>query len=84
MTARVPSDRTATGLIVARGIGMLAAAAVPGAGAVTARALVAVAAEAILAAASIAWLRRSPASEPQTQGADRGRILSVDANVHSD
>jgi hypothetical protein len=67
------SRRTLTGLTAAWGIGLLAAAAVQGAGALTgglalsspagftARALIALAAEAILATITIAWLHRDPA-----------------------
>ena len=70
--AAPPSHRTLTGLTAAWGIGLLAAAAVQGAGALTgglaftspggfaARALIALAAEAILAALTIAWLHRTP------------------------
>jgi hypothetical protein len=65
-----PSRRTTAGLTAAWGFGLLAAAAVQGAGALTgglaltspgnftARALIALAAEAILATITIAWLRR--------------------------
>jgi len=71
--AAQPSHRTLTGLTAAWGIGLLAAAAVQGAGAITggltfttpasfaARALIALAIEAILAALTIAWLHHSPA-----------------------
>src|SRR5215472_1283208 len=71
--AAQPPHRTLTGLTAAWGIGLLAAAAVQGAGALTggptftspasftARALIALAAEAILAALTIAWLHRTPA-----------------------
>jgi len=70
--AQLP-HRTLTGLTAAWGIGLLAAAAVQGAGAITggltfttpasfaARALIALAIEAILAALTIAWLHHSPA-----------------------
>ena len=70
--ATAPPHRTLTGLTAAWGIGLLAAAAVQGAGALTgglaftspggfaARALIALAAEAILAALTIAWLHRTP------------------------
>ena len=70
--AQLP-HRTLTGLTAAWGIGLLAAAAVQGAGAITggltfttpasfaARALIALAVEAILAALTIAWLHHSPA-----------------------
>jgi hypothetical protein len=77
--ARRPSRHTAplTGLTAARGIGLLAAAAIHGAGAITggltftspasfaARALIALAAEAILASLTIASLHRTPAPGPQ-------------------
>ena len=71
--------RTLTGLTAAWGIGLLAAAAVQGAGAltggpaltspagVTGRALIALSAEAILAAITIAWLRRTPTPGPQAR-----------------
>jgi len=74
--AAPPPRRTLTGLTVAWGIGLLAAGAVQGAGAITggltltspgsfaARALIALAIEAILAALTIAWLHRSPARRP--------------------
>ena len=67
------SHRTLTGLTAAWGLGLLAAAAVQGAGAISggltfttpasfaARALIALAVEAILAALTIAWLHHSPA-----------------------
>ena len=70
--AQLP-HRTLTGLTAAWGIGLLAAAAVQGAGAITAglalttpasfaaRALIALAVQAILAALTIAWLHRTPA-----------------------
>src|SRR5215470_16172541 len=70
--AQLP-HRTLTGLTAAWGIGLLAAAAVQGTGAITggltfttpasfaARALIALAIEAILAALTIAWLHRNPA-----------------------
>ena len=70
--AQLP-HRTLTGLTAAWGIGLLAAAAVQGAGAISgeltfttpasfaARALIALAVEAILAALTIAWLHHSPA-----------------------
>ena len=66
--------RTQAGLTAAWGIGLLAAAAVQGAGAITgglgftspaglaARSLIALIVEAILAALTIAWLHRSPAT----------------------
>jgi len=71
--AAQPAHRTLTGLTAAWGIGLLAAAAVQGAGAISggltfttpasfaARALIALAVEAILAALTIAWLHHSPA-----------------------
>jgi hypothetical protein len=74
-----PPHRTLTGLTAAWGIGLLAAAAVQGAGALTggpaftspasfaARALIALAAEAILAALTITWLHHSPAPGPQAR-----------------
>ena len=74
--AAQPPHRTLTGLTAIWGIGLLAAAAVQGAGALTggltftspasfaARALIALAVEAILAALTITWLRRSPAPGP--------------------
>jgi len=77
--AAPPPRRTLTGLTVAWGIGLLAAGAVQGAGAITggltltspasfaARALIALAIEAILAALTIAWLHRSPAPGPQAR-----------------
>lgn len=67
-----PPHRTLTGLTAAWGLGLLTAAAVQGAGAITgglaftspaslaARALIALAAEAILATLTIAWLHRDP------------------------
>ena len=70
--ARLP-HRTLTGLTAAWGIGLLAAAAVQGAGALTGgltftspanfavRALIALAVEAILAVLTLAWLHRTPA-----------------------
>jgi hypothetical protein len=76
-----PPHRTLTGLTAAWGIGLLAAAAVQGAGAITggltftspasfaARVLIALAAEAILAALTIAWLHRSPAPGPNARSA---------------
>jgi hypothetical protein len=72
-----PPHRTLTGLTAAWGTGLLAAAAVQGAGAITggltftspasfaARTLIALAAEAILAVLTIARLHRSPAPGPQ-------------------
>jgi hypothetical protein len=80
--AAQPPHRTLTGLTAAWGIGLLAAAAVQGAGAITggltftspasfaARALIALAAEAILAALTITWLHRSPAPGPQVRSAN--------------
>ena len=71
--AAQPPHRTLTGLTAAWGIGLLAAGAVQGAGALTggpaltspggfaARALIALVIEAILAALTIAWLHRTPA-----------------------
>src|SRR6516225_234235 len=71
-SAAPPPHRTLTGLTAAWGIGLLAAAAVQGAGALTggpaltspagftARALIALAIQAILAALTITWLRHSP------------------------
>ena len=79
--AAQPSHRTLTGLTAAWGIGLLAAAAVQGAGAITggltftspasfaARALIALAIEAILAAVTIAWLHRHPAPGPPARSA---------------
>jgi hypothetical protein len=70
-----PPHRTLTGLTAAWGIGLMAAAAVQGFGAITGgpaltspggfttRALIALAAEAILAALTIAGLHRSPAPQ---------------------
>jgi len=78
--ARLPR-RALTGLTAAWGIGLLAAAAGQGAGALTgglaltspasfaARALIALAAEAILAAITIAWLHRDPAPGRQVRSA---------------
>ena len=77
-----PPRRAISGLTAAWGIGLLAAAAVQGAGAITsgltftspasfaARALIALAVEAILAALTIAWLHRSPAPGPQARSAN--------------
>jgi hypothetical protein len=68
-----PSRRALTGLTAAWGIGLLAAAAVQGAGAITGglsltnpagfavRALIALAVEAVLAATTVAWLHHNPA-----------------------
>jgi hypothetical protein len=76
-----PPHRTLTALTAAWAIGLLAAAAVQGAGALTgglaltspggfaARALIALAIEVILAALTIAWLHRSPAPGPQARSA---------------
>jgi hypothetical protein len=80
--ASQPPHRTLTGLTAAWGIGLLTAAAVQGAGAITggltftspasftARALIALATEAILATITIAWLHRSPAPGPQAHSAN--------------
>jgi len=80
--AAQPPQRTFTGLTAAWGIGLLAAAAVQGAGALTgglgftnpasfaARALIALVIEAILAALTITWLRRTPAPGPQARSAN--------------
>ena len=80
--AAQPSHRTLTGLTAAWAIGLLAAAAVQGAGALTgglgftnpasfaARALIALVIEAILAALTITWLRRTPAPGPQARSAN--------------
>ncbi|HEY6275960.1 MAG TPA: hypothetical protein VIX86_06480 [Streptosporangiaceae bacterium] len=79
--ATQPPHRTLAGLTAAWGIGLLAAAAVQGAGAINggltftspasfaARTLIALAAEAILAALTIAWLHRSPTPGPQARSA---------------
>ena len=79
--AAPPPSRALTGLTAAWGIGLLAAAAVQGAGALTggpgftspasftARALIALAAEAVLAVLTIAWLHRTPASRRQVRSA---------------
>ena len=79
--ANQPPHRTLTGLTAAWGIGMLAAGAVQGAGAITgglaltspggfaARALIALAIEAILAALTIAWLHRSRGPGPHVRSA---------------
>jgi hypothetical protein len=81
--AAQPPHRTLTGLTAAWGIGLLAAGAVQGAGALTggpaltspagfaARALIALAVEAILAALTIAWLHRTKA--PGQQGRSNSR-----------
>jgi hypothetical protein len=80
--AAQPPHRGLTGLTAAWGIGLLAAGAVQGAGALTgglaftslggfaARALIALAIEAILAALTIAWLHRNPAPRPQARSAN--------------
>jgi len=80
--AAQPPHRALTGLTAAWATGMLAAAAVQGAGALTgglaltspasftARALIALAAEAILAALTIAWLHRDPGPRPQARRAN--------------
>ena len=77
-----PPRRAISGLTAAWGIGLLAAAAVQGAGAITggltftspasfaARALIALVIEAILAALTITWLRRTPAPGPQARSAN--------------
>ena len=79
--ARLPR-RALTGLTAAWAIGLLAVAAVQGAGAITgglaftspasfaARALIALAAEASLAAVTIVWLHRTPAPGPQARSAN--------------
>ena len=79
--AAQPPHRALTGLTAAWATGMLAAAAVQGAGALTgglaltspasftARALIALAAEAILATVTIAWLHRDPAPGRPTRRA---------------
>jgi len=79
--AAQPPHRALVGLTAAWGTGLLAAAAVQGAGALTsgpaltspggfaARALIALAVEAILAVLTIAWLRRSPAPGPRDRNA---------------
>jgi hypothetical protein len=81
-TAAQLPRRALTGLTAAWGIGMLAAAAVQGAGALTgglaftspasftARALIALAAEAILATITVAWLHRDPAPGRQARSAN--------------
>ena len=77
-----PPRRALTGLTAAWGGGLLAAAAVQGAGALTgglaftspasfaARALIALTAEAILAAVTLTWLRRNPAPRPRARNAN--------------
>ena len=79
--AAPPPSRALTGLTAAWGIGLLAAAAVQGAGALTggpgftspggfaARALIALAIQAVLAVLTIAWLHRTPAHGPQARNA---------------
>ena len=79
--AAPPPHRTLTGLTAAWGIGLLAAAAVQGASALTggpaltspagfaARALIALAIQAILAALTITWLHRTPAPRRQARSA---------------
>jgi hypothetical protein len=82
-----PPHRSLTGLTATWGIGLLAAAAVQGAGAITgglaftspasftARALIALTAEAILAAITLTWLRRNPGPHPQAlRGVPAARI----------
>ena len=78
-TANRLPHRTLTALTAVWAIGLLAAGAVQGAGALTggpaltipggfaARALIALAIEAILAALTIAWLHHKPAPRPQAQ-----------------
>src|SRR6516225_4114631 len=78
--AAQPSHRTLTGLTAAWAIGLLAAAAVQGAGALTGglaltspasfatRALIALAIEGILATLTIAWLHRIPAGRRPLPG----------------
>ena len=80
--AAQPPHRTLTGLTAAWGIGLLAAAAVQGAGALTggpaltspsgfaARALIALVIEAVLAVLTVAWLHRTPAPRRQTCSAN--------------
>jgi len=82
--AAQPPSRALTGLTAAWGIGLLAAAAVQGAGALTGglaltspasftvRAVIALAVEAILAVLTIAWLRRSPAPAAAARSATPG------------
>jgi hypothetical protein len=79
--AAQPPHRTLTGLTAAWGIGLLAAAAVQGASAITgglaltspggftARALIALVAEAVLAAITLAWLHHGPAGRPKIHSA---------------
>ena len=85
--AAPPPRRAFTGLTAAWGVGLLAAAAVQGAGAITgrlsftnpasftARALIALAVEAILATLTIVLLHRTPALRPQTRSATHGPSL---------
>jgi len=80
--AAQPPHRTLTALTAAWAVGLLAAGAVQGAGALTgglsftsvggfaARALIALAAEAVLAVLTVAWLHRTPASRRQTRSAN--------------
>jgi hypothetical protein len=80
--AAPPPRRALAGLTAAWGIGLLAAAAGQGAGALTsglaftspasfaARALIALTVEAILAALTITWLHRGPAPGPQAHSAN--------------
>ena len=77
--AAQPPHRTLTALTATRAIGLLAAGAVQGTGALigglaltspgglAARALIALAIEAILAVLTIAWLHRTPAHGPQAR-----------------
>src|SRR5215472_14731550 len=85
--AAPPPRRAFTGLTAAWGVGLLAAAAVQGAGAITgrlsftnpasftARALIALAVEAILATLTIVLLHRTPALRRQTRSATHGPSL---------
>jgi hypothetical protein len=80
--AAQPPHRALTGLTAAWSIGLLAAAAVQGAGAITggltftspasfaARALIALATEALLTAVTIAWLHRDPTQGQQVRSAN--------------
>ena len=85
LSSRPPAQlphRTLTGLTAVWGIGLLAAGAVQGVGALsgglaltspagfTARALIALAVEAILTAITLIWLHRNPAPRPQTRNAN--------------
>ena len=86
-SAPQPPHLILTSLTAAWGIGLLAAAAVQGAGAITgglsftnpasftARALIALAVEAILAALTIGLLHRNPASGPPARSATPGQSL---------